>query len=307
MFWFLAAALLLTGCAADLSGIKASPGVREAAVVEGLKAFEQEPDQCAAAALATLLAWAAPPGEKPEALVPCLYNPARQGAFAFDLAREARLRGLLAYSPTGGLGEVLAETAAGRPVAVLENRGLAFYGILHWSVVAGYDLNAREITLLEGRPNPVTTSLDTFSRTFARSGSVALLALPPPLIPVNAPPNALLAAINELAAAGGASAALPFFRSFASRYPNNWLGRFALGNALHKSGDGTGAEKELQAAEVLAPERPEPKNNLALLALAAGRREEARKYAREAVSAARAQGMAAARYEETLLEVGGEE
>lgn len=301
----LVAALLLAGCAADLSRLRTTSGVLETARVEGLKAFEQEPNQCAAAALATLLAWGAPPGEPPEKLAPLLYNPKREGAFCFDLAREARIRGLLAYSPVGGLGEVLAEVSAGRPVAVLENRGLSFYEIIHWSVVTGFDLAAREITLLEGGPSPVDTSLDAFSRTFARSGGVALVALPPPLLPVAAPPTALLKAINELEETRGASAALPFYEAYGSRHSDSWLGRFGLGNARYATGDTKGAETELRAAIALAPERPEPLNNLAMITYAVGRRDEAIGLAREAVKAARAQGLDAARYEETLREVGG--
>lgn len=302
-FLLLAAALLFAGCAADLSSVREDTALPRAASIDNLKVFEQEPNQCAAAALATLLAWGAPPGEPPEKLGPLLYNPKREGAFCFDLAREARLRGLLAYSPVLGLREVLAETAAGRPVAVLENRGLSFYEVNHWSVVAGYDLSAGRITLLEGKAAPVVTSLDTFSRTFGRAGNTALVALPPPLLPVMAPPKSLLSAISALESARGPEEALPFYQAFTARFPGEWLGRFALGNAHFGLGEAAKAEEDFLLAAKLAPERPEPLNNLALLAKARGRGAEAEAYAKEAVAKAGLLGLDPAPYETTRKEV----
>ncbi|TAL17010.1 tetratricopeptide repeat protein [bacterium] len=296
------AALLLAGCAANLSYLKNS-SLPERAGIPDLVPFEQKEHLCGPSALATLLRWAGEPEITPDFLCPLLYTPGKEGTFLFDIAREIRLRGYLAYSLTGGLREVLEEIASGKPVLVLENRGLSFYTVYHYSVAGGYDLGRGEILLYEGKREARLNSLSTFSRTFERSGEVAVLALPPGELPVSAPPTALLEALGALESAGKKPEARRGYENFTKRFPGSWLGHFALGNSLAGSGDFAGAKGEFEIALGLSPDRPEILNNLALIASGEGRCAEAERLAGEAVEKARGQGMDGAPYEETAREV----
>jgi tetratricopeptide (TPR) repeat protein len=299
---FLFAALLLAGCAANLSYLKDS-SLPEKAEIKGLVPFEQKEHLCGPASLSTLLRWAGEQKITPEQLAPLVYTPDKEGTYLFDLAREVRLRGYLAYSPAGGLKDVLGEVGAGRPVLVLENRGLGFYPVYHYSVVGGYDLEAGEILLYEGEQEPRINSLSTFSRTFARAGSTALMALPPGELPLSAPPSAILQTVFDLENAGRRGEARRGYESFAKKFPENWLGRFALGNSLAAEKKFSEAKREFEAARSLAPDRPEILNNLALIAEGEGLYGEAEKLALEAVGKATALGMDASPYKETLEEV----
>ncbi|MBI5446957.1 MAG: PA2778 family cysteine peptidase, partial [Deltaproteobacteria bacterium] len=178
----LAAVLLTaTGCAPGLKGLRAE-GLASRAEVGGLRAFRQEERACGPAALATLLEWAGSPAT-PEALGPLVYLPGRSGTLPMDLSREVRERGLLAYRTRPDASALLREVAAGHPVLVLENRGLSFAPLWHYSVLGGYDLGEGTVTLYSGSATPEQGSLARFRRAWSRAGGFGLLALPPGEIP----------------------------------------------------------------------------------------------------------------------------
>lgn len=188
---------------------------------------------------------------------------------------------------------------------VLENRGLSFSPLYHYSVLAGYDLLDETVTLYQGDQEPAKEALDTFSRTWARSGSQGLLALPPGELPAEGGEGDILTSIIELEGAGQREEAIAGFRAFLVRYPKSWRGHFSLGGALYLSGNTADGIKHLETATKLAPDRPEPLNNLALAAYGEGRQDKALRYADEAVLKAREQGLDLAPYLGTLKEVGG--
>ncbi len=303
VFFAIAAALLLGGCAADLSSLKNDPSLPPAASIENLKPFQQDEHQCGAAALATVLLWAGFEGETPQTLAPLVYTPKKEGSFLFDLAREARNRGFLAFAASGGLKALLAEVGRGKPAIVLENRGLGLYPVFHYSVAAGYDLSRETITLLEGEEKATEHSLGVFANTFGRSGSHYLLILRSGELPATESPTLILQGIADLEKAAGSKAALPYLQSYKARFPENWLGRFALGNSCYAAGDKKCAEEEFLSASQISPERPEPLNNLALLKKEAGMDAQAVEFAKRAVEKALSQGLDHAPYEETLREV----
>ncbi len=114
----------------------------------------------------------------PEALVPQVYLPARKGSLQAEMLATARRHRLVAYPLAPRLEDLLREIAAGNPVVVLQNLALDWAPQWHYAVAIGYDLDAREIVLRSGVTRRLAMTLDTFERTWARSGHWAMLALP---------------------------------------------------------------------------------------------------------------------------------
>ncbi|PLX43510.1 MAG: hypothetical protein C0609_08075 [Deltaproteobacteria bacterium] len=292
------------GCAA-VSTELSDEGLTQTANISPLYGFNQRENQCGPASLATILRWSGVPDATPEALLPTVYTPAKEGSFLHDIAGEIRAHGRLAHKIEPKLAALFREVESGHPVLVLENRGLSFSPLYHYSVLAGYDLTEETVTLYQGEETPAKEDLDTFSRTWARSGSQGLLALPPGELPADGGEGDILTSIIELEGAGQTGAALAGYKAFIRRFPKSWRGHFSLGGALYLSGESADGVKHLKAAAHLAPDRPEPLNNLALAAHGDGRLEDAVRYADEAISKARAQGLDLKPYQDTLKEVGG--
>ena len=262
----------------------------------------QTEHHCGPAALAALLTWAGKP-EPADVLAAVTYLPGRSGTLPIDLAREIRARGLLAYPVPPRFDRLLAEVAAGHPVLLLENRGLSWAPLWHYSVLAGYDLEEGLASLHAGGAEPETAKLTTLARTWARAGSVGLLGLPAGRLPAAEDPGGVLSALADLEDAGKAEAVEQGYRTFVKRWPEDWRGAFGWGNALHALGREDLAEQAFRRAHGTAPERPEPLNNLALLALGRGDRVEAAASARLALENASRLGLPLETYQDTLRSV----
>jgi Flp pilus assembly protein TadD len=129
------------------------------------------------------------------------------------------------------------------------------------------------------------------------------LALPPGILPAAQDPDGILSALADLEEVGQLESAVRGYEEFLVRWPESWRGAFGWGNALHALGQEGRAEQALRRAHGAAPERPEPLNNLALLALTRSRLHEADAAAQLAVDNAAKLGLGLAPYEDTLRQV----
>ena len=102
---------------------------------------------CAPAALATVLV-ASGVNVSPEALVPMVYVPLRQGSFQVEMVAAARSFDRLAYQIPPTLDALFAEISMGHPVLVLQNQGLSWYPRWHFAVVRGFDIKRRRVILI---------------------------------------------------------------------------------------------------------------------------------------------------------------
>ncbi len=294
----LAVSALGAGCAAG-PPLRADASLPGSARVDGVPVVRQTRNHCGPAALAMVLAWAGQP-VTPAELAGLVYLPGRKGTLPIDLSRELRGRGLLAYRVKPALEAALGEVAAGHPVLVLENRGLSWAPVWHYSVLVGFDREAGEAVLHAGGNRPEAVALGTFRRTWSRGGSFGLAALPAGRLPAADDPDGILEALADLEAYGRPGAARPGYLAFTTRWPGDWRGWFGLANAWYAAGDRPGARAALERARSAAPRRPEPVNNLAWLAWDDGRRDDALALAREAAALAETVGADPAPYRDTL-------
>ena len=153
--------VLLAGCATpQVSTLLARPpaALPPRAELAATPFFPQEKYQCGPAALATALVHAGA-AVSPEALVPQVYLPAREGSLQAEMLAATRRHGLIAYPLAPRLEAVLLEVAAGNPVIVLQNLAFAFAPVWHYAVVVGYDRDREEIILRSGTTRRLTMTL----------------------------------------------------------------------------------------------------------------------------------------------------
>lgn len=282
---FICAAALIAGCAATQVGglLEQRPaGLPAAAELAAAPFFAQEDYQCGPAALAMVLTHAGR-AATPEALVPQVYLPARKGALQAEMLATARRHRLVAYPLAPKLEDLLREIAAGNPVAVLQNLALDWAPRWHYAVAIGYDLEARAIVLRSGVTHRLAMPLDTFERTWARSGHWAMLALPPEQLPASAIEPAYLAAAAALERVAPAAARRAYETALA-RWPQSLAARIGLGNASYAMRDLAGAAAAYLRATQTHPEAADAWNNLAQALLELGSRDAALAAARRALA-----------------------
>ncbi len=277
--------VLLAGCAAPETAVllkERPPDLPQRSEIEAAPFYPQERYQCGPAALATALVHAGV-DTSPEALVPLVYLPARQGSLQAEMLAATRRHGLIAYPLAPRLEDVLREVAAGNPVVVLQNLALDLWPVWHYAVVVGYDQGAQEIVLRSGTTRRLVQSLSSFERTWARSGHWAMVALPPQRLPATAQEQTYVAAAVALERVDPA-AAHRAYETALQRWPQSLLARIGLGNSAYARGDLPGAEAAYRQAVQDHPQSADAWNNLAQVLVESGKTAEALIAAERAVA-----------------------
>lgn len=309
-----AGALALAACAAPgVKPVTDAPGdLPRAAQVEGVPFVAQEKYYCGPASLAMTLAWSGQPIDQ-GTLAGQVYTPGKTGTLRTDMVTGARRQGRLAVqlSKTDtqadtALRGLLTEVAAGHPVIVFQNLGLAALPQWHFAVVTGYDLGAGEIVLHSGTTQDRRRALDSFARTWARGDRWALAVLPPDTLPATADQRAAMDAAQGLERAGQNAAAAQAYGAILDRWPATYAARIGQGNALFALARYAEAAQALRTATRRRPAAPEAWNNLAYAEAARGNLAAAVAVAETAVTKARAAGFdgtAMDRYRDTQQEM----
>jgi hypothetical protein len=280
----LAAVLGLTGCATpQASALLARPteSLPQRVELAQVPFFPQEEYQCGPAALAMVLTYAGA-ATTPEALVPQVYLPGREGSLQTEMLVAARRNGRVAYRLAPRLEDVLREASDGTPAIVLQNLALGFAPLWHYAVVVGYDLPREEIILRSGTTSRAVMTLTTFERTWARGEHWAMVALAPERLPATADEDRYVVAIAALerVAPGAARRA---YTTAIERWPGNLAARIGLGNTAYALRDLPGAEAAYREAIRRHPRAADAWNNLAQTLLELRQREEALAAAQRAV------------------------
>ena len=208
--------------------------------------FAQTPYHCGPAALATVLAHLGLPAN-PDHLAQAVFLPTRQGSLQTEMLAGARHAGALGFRLAPELPSLLREVAAGHPVIVLQNLGLAIAPRWHYAVVVGYDLPARQVILRSGVTRREPMPLATFEHTWARAGHWAIAVLPPGRLPLTvAEAAAVEAALGFERVAPPARARLAY-ASVLQRWPGNPVAGMGLGNAALAGGDLQAAQTAFEA------------------------------------------------------------
>lgn len=294
------AGCLLAGCA----GLKKWEILQKAGNVppcfelEAVPFYPQKAYQCGPAALAIALNWSGLP-ISPEALTDEVFTPARKGSLQTALIGAARRHGRIAYLSTG-MDVIFSEVAAGHPVIILQNLGLSWYPIWHYTVVVGYDFQQKIVILRSGVTARKLMSFRVFDKTWARSNYWGLLILKPKQLPAVAKENLFLTAVLGLEKAGQFQAAIDGYKTALTRWPESLVALMGLGNGHYALGELKSAELTFRETVRLHPEAGSAFNNLAQILSEQGRKQEALEAAQKAVSLG---GPLSAVYQKTLEEI----
>jgi hypothetical protein len=279
----LALLLLALGSGCSLYGgvMPPSPTGAELTRVPDVPFYPQEEYQCGPAALAMAMTWSGVP-VKPEDLTAEVYTPASHGSIQPDMITAARRHGRMAYV-IHGADRLSAEVTAGNPVIVLQNLGLSWYPVWHYAVVTGLDHDTAEVLLNSGTIRSKRSPWRVFENTWGPD-FWGLLVLPPSRLPATAQEKEWLDGAVGLERAKQWAAAEQAYTTATGRWPKSrdaWIG---LGNARYSLDNAQGAAEAFRKATEVSPDSGIAFNNLAFVLDELGRREEALKAARKAVS-----------------------
>jgi len=266
--------ILLSGCASippEIIDLDASPATLE---LVDTPFFPQERYQCGPAALATAISSSGIAVDVQD-LVDRVYLPGRQGSLQVEMLAATRSVGRLPYVIDGTLQALWNELAAGRPVVVLQNLGVAVIPRWHFAVVVGIDTERDEILLRSGVEQRRVTSLRTFLRTWRRSNYWGFIVLRPEEMPVDVDRQRYQTAVAALEKAGQLEEALVAWKRAFSQWPGNPVALFGLGNIELSQGNDLAAEAYFRAIVELDAKSVAARNNLAIALARQGRYAEA--------------------------------
>ncbi len=254
----------LSGCATPQTKrlLESAPAFPQRVELSAVPFFAQEAYQCGPAALATVLNNSGL-NVTPDELGPQVYVPARQGSLQFELLAAARRYGRVPYVLRPQLETLAAEVAAGNPVLVLQNLGIAALPFWHYAVVVGFDLARADIVLRSGRERRRVTSLQTFERTWHRGDYWAIVVLPPDTLPHTAEELPYLQSALTLENLKRWDDAATAYGAALRRWPQSLGARMGLGNSRYALNDLRGAEQAFRAATQDHPLAAVAFNNLA--------------------------------------------
>lgn len=261
--------------------------------------YPQEQYQCGPAALATALQFSGSDAT-PEALIPLVYVPGRQGSFQVEMLAATRRHHRLAHIIEPSLEGLFASVAAGQPVLILQNLGLDWYPRWHYAVVVGYDLERRHVLLRSGITERYVMGMKLFERTWRRAEHWGMVTLRAGELPASGSDRAYFLSAAAFETQAPPALADTAWRAGLDRWPHSIELLMGHGNFLHGQGDTAAAIERYQAVTVLAPHYGPAHNNLAQALMAAGHRDEALASARQAVAIG---GDMAHLYRETLRQI----
>lgn len=266
--------ILLSGCASippEIAELEASPASLE---LVDTPFFPQERYQCGPAALATAISSSGIEVDVQD-LVDRVYLPGRQGSLQVEMLAATRSVGRLPYVIDGTLQALWNELAAGRPVVVLQNLGVALIPRWHFAVVVGVDTEQDAILLRSGVEQRRVTSLKTFLRTWRRSDYWGFIVLRPEELPAHVDRQRYQKAVAALEKAGRSEEAAVAWKMAINQWPGNPVALFGLGNIELSLGNDPEAEAYFRAVVERDAKSVAARNNLAIALARQGRYAEA--------------------------------
>ena len=236
--------------------------------------FPQDRYECGPAALTTVLTASGAEVTLDE-IIDKVYLPGRRGSLQAELLAATRTSGRLPYVIDPRLNAIWKELAAGRPVLVLQNLGIAAIPSWHYAVVIGIDPSGDQVILRSGTDRRRTTSIDLFLRTWRRGDYWAMVALRPDELPAAPNRTRYFRSIAEMEQAGAMTEAGSAWDAALGKWPDDPVAMFGLANVRLASGEAAQAERLYRDLLAADPAQAVARNNLAMALAEQGHYDEA--------------------------------
>ena len=265
---------LLAGCASIPPPVRELPADATSIELADTPFYPQERYQCGPAALAAALeaSGAAAPLDD---IVRKVYLPGRRGSLQVDMLGATRTSGRIPYLIDGTMSALAAELAAGRPVVVLQNLGVAAIPKWHYAVVVGIDSENDVVVLRSGTDRRRVTAVETFLRTWRRSDYWGFVVLEPGDMPADVDRVRYFESVSAVEQAGQYDSAVAAWQAAHLEWPDDATASFGLGNSQYAAGDAAGAETTFRELLERRPELAAARNNLAMALAEQGKYDEA--------------------------------
>ena len=299
----LATALLASGCSINPAWQLTRTSPDAAPILVGQVPFNPQTDyQCGPAALATVLG-ASGVAITPEALVPQVYLPEREGSLQLELVAATRRAGRIPHVVQANPDALVAQLREGRPVLVLQNLLTRSVPRWHYAVLVGSDPVRNRLILNSGTEQGLEMKAPKFLRTWDWAGRWAMVALRPGELPAQAEPAAYLSSVADFERVAGADAAHPAYEAALQRWPADPRVHLALGNTAYAAGKLEGAARHYRDGLAQAAAHPVLGNNYASVLGELGCRPEATKALDAALKASGEDGRWSTQLQQTQAEL----
>ncbi|MBX9714073.1 MAG: peptidase C39 family protein, partial [Pseudomonadaceae bacterium] len=136
-----------------------------------------------------------------------LQLPEAEARLQQNMLTQVNSHGLLVYPLQPSLQALLEQVAAGLPVLLRFNEGMAWVDMPRYAVLVGYDRAEQTLLLRAGNSRRWQTSFASFESAWQSSGAWAVLVLAPVQLPAKVDAQRWLLAADEVARAGHKEAA----------------------------------------------------------------------------------------------------
>lgn len=220
--------------------------------LEQVPFFPQDEYQCGPAALATVLVQSGV-DVTPQALVPRVYVPDREGSLQAEMIAATRSHGRVPYVLPQHLAPILAELRAGQPVLVLQNLGLKHWPVWHYAVLVGFEPEAEIFLLRSGTEHREKQRATRFLASWDRAGRWAMVAARPGEPPAGDDVLGWLRAVAPFESTGDLDLGAAGYVAAVARWPGEPLAWTALGNIRYLQRDLLAAVAAYRHALQLSP------------------------------------------------------
>jgi len=263
--WAAVGAVALTACSVQPPMSSEDPR----AELTGVPYFPQTIHECGPAALATVLNYSAAT-TTPEGLASEVYIPGRRGSLQVELMAASRRHARLPFVIEPDVEALRAEVAAGLPVLVLQDLGIAGIRRWHYAVVVGYEPLTEVYILRSGTERRRHEPARRFSAGWERAGRWGMIVLPPGTLPATATAETYTRALSAAAGRIPAVDVALNFDAAVKRWGDSATLLFAAANNAYASSEVTKAEAFYRQVLALDAGQVVARNNLAMLLLDRG-------------------------------------
>lgn len=246
-----------------------------------IKFYKQLTNECGPVSLFTITQFFNST-HKLEQIKAITYTPSAQGSLKSDMLAASRRLGFAPYK-LETLPMALTAITQNYPVLVFQNLGLSFKPNWHYSVLVGFDANAKEVSLHDGKDAYAKQTFKRFANAWERGDKWAYIISPTSRIPSLANYQQVMSNVQVFLDIEDSKNARSLLLEAKKRWPERYEIETSLSNLYFSLKDLKQAQIHAKNAITLAPTLPGLYYNLAYIQLSANQIDAAKRAKEQAL------------------------